>query len=418
MGSYTDFKVGDYTLISNKSDVVPELMTLFRETDRLTIPGERNEDGDVYDIHLYRTSVRIAKDRLGVQGFSVNRTKRDFIECKQDEESRLEEWSEDLDSDDLRYELQILRDSTFDAYVNGFRLIKDRNQRASHFGEKTATGQSEFVQYMLSPDDDSYIFHFPCCDIRGLVRAFLEACGNDETVCQDLSDLISAGHYEPDDRVSELAISALTANYPVNSKIIVLTEGSTDKRIIESATKLLYPHLVEFYSFMDFSSSNAAGGTGALVSNIKAFAGSGITNRVVALFDNDTAGQDAIRALTKTVLPPNIQILRYPDIPIATSYPTLGPTGMVNLDVNGRAASIELFLGRDVLTVNDNLSPIQWTGYNTAVGQYQGEVLSKANLHDRFLQKISRCEQDPALTERHDFADMRCLLTALFQVFQ
>jgi hypothetical protein len=246
----------------------------------------------------------------------------------------------------------------------------------------------------------------------------LEVCEDDETVCQDLSELINAGHYEPDDRVSERAISALIANYPVNSKIIVLTEGPTDKRIIESAIQLLYPHLTEFYSFMDFSTSNVAGGTGALVSNVRAFAGSGITNRVVALFDNDTAGQDAVRALLKTVLPRNIQILRYPDISIATSYPTIGPTGMVDLNVNGRAASIELFLGRDVLTIDGKLSPIQWTGYNTAVGQYQGEVLNKAQLHDRFLQKISRCQEEPALVEQHDFDDMRRLLAALFQVFQ
>jgi hypothetical protein len=327
-------------------------------------------------------------------------------------------WSEDTDSDVFQDELRILQSATFDAYVNVFRVIKQRNLSHSLLGEKTASDQLDFVQFMLSPDDYSHIFHFPCCDIRYLVRAFLEVCEDDETVCQDVSDLIYAGYYEPDDPISELATSTLTTTYPVNSKIIVLTEGSTDKWLIESALQLLYPHLAEFYSFMDFSSSNAAGGIGLLVSNIRAFAGSGITNRVVALLDNDTAGQDAVRALTKTVLPPNIRILRYPDLPTATAYPTLGPTGMVNLDVNGWAASIELFLGRDVLTIDGNLSPIQWTGYNTAIGQYQGEVLNKNQLHDRFSEKISRCKQDPGQIEQHDFDDMRRLLEALFQVFQ
>jgi hypothetical protein len=418
MGSYTDFKIGEYTLLSNKSDVIPPLMTLFRESDRLTLPSEEKQGEDSYDTHLYRTSVRVAKDRLGVMGFSLNKTQQDFLECKADEESRLQDWSEDLGSEDLRQDLEILRSATFGAYVDGFRQIKNRALRASHFGEETAQGASGFVRFMLAPDDDGYLFQFPCSDLRYLVRAFLEVCGDDETVSQDLTELISAGYYEPNDHVCELAISALTEGYPVNSRIIVLTEGSSDKHVLESAIDLLYPHLTGFYSFMDFASSNAAGGTGALVSNVRAFSGSGITNRVVALFDNDTAGLDAVRVLKKTALPLNIKIVHYPDSAIGISYPTIGPTGMVNLNVNGLAASIELFLGLDVLTTNGELSPVQWTGYNTAVGRYQGEILNKTQLHDRFFEKVSICKSDQTQIERYDFADMRCLLENLFQVFQ
>ena len=37
------------------------------------------------------------------------------------------------------------------------------------------------------------------------------------------------------------------------SKTVILTEGSTDARVISEAMKLLYPHMVKFYSFIDFS---------------------------------------------------------------------------------------------------------------------------------------------------------------------
>ena len=36
------------------------------------------------------------------------------------------------------------------------------------------------------------------------------------------------------------------------SKTVILTEGSTDARVISEAMKLLYPHMVKFYSFIDF----------------------------------------------------------------------------------------------------------------------------------------------------------------------
>ena len=43
--------------------------------------------------------------------------------------------------------------------------------------------------------------------------------------------------------------------------------------------------------FMDFEGVRIGGGAGSLVNIVKAFAGAGIVNRTVALFDNDTAAR-------------------------------------------------------------------------------------------------------------------------------
>jgi hypothetical protein len=46
MGSYTDLSVDGYPLLQTKSEVVPEAMTIFRETDRRVFTRasvERNE---------------------------------------------------------------------------------------------------------------------------------------------------------------------------------------------------------------------------------------------------------------------------------------------------------------------------------------------------------------------------------------
>lgn len=164
----------------------------------------------------------------------------------------------------------------------------------------------------------------------------------------------------------------------VNQKIIVLTEGSTDTLILSRSLDALYPHLRDFYSFVDFTASNLAGGAGALVSTIKAFIGLGIQNRTVALFDNDTAARDALRALSSVTLPDNIKIVQLPALDFARDYPTVGPQGRTNMDINGLACSIELYLGSDVLADREHgFVPIQWKGYNQTLGQYQGEILNK-----------------------------------------
>ena len=74
---------------------------------------------------------------------------------------------------------------------------------------------------------------------------------------------------------------------------------------------------------------------------LKSFAGAGIANRIVLLLDNDTAARDAVRALRGAKLLDHYSVLHYPDIELARSYPTLGPTGLSEMDVNGLAGSIE-----------------------------------------------------------------------------
>ena len=73
----------------------------------------------------------------------------------------------------------------------------------------------------------------------------------------DLTDVVYAGYYSLEDRVSDIARLELSSDYPTNNKIVVLTEGSTDSRFLESSLELLAPHLSEYYSFMDFHAPNA-----------------------------------------------------------------------------------------------------------------------------------------------------------------
>lgn len=94
----------------------------------------------------------------------------------------------------------------------------------------------------------------------------------------------------------------------------------------------------------------------------------------------------------------NMGVIQYPNIPLGESYPTLGPARtsserpkIVLAEVSGRAGQIELYLGRDVLCVDGvDLAPVQWKGYMSKVGNYQGKITQKDELQKRFEEKNLR----------------------------
>ena len=150
---------------------------------------------------------------------------------------------------------------------------------------------------------------------------------------------------------------------------------------------------------------------------MKALAGAGIENRVLALFDNDTAAHDAVRTISPDSLPRNIKVLFLPDIDTLREYPTIGPTGPVQANVNGRAGSLEMYLGADVLTGNDgNLTPVQWTGFFKALCRYQGIVMDKQQIHKAWKAKVT-LGVDHYKEHPEYWSDLETVFTSMFQAF-
>jgi hypothetical protein len=236
----------------------------------------------------------------------------------------------------------------------------------------------------------------------------------DAVVEQDLTEVVNAGYYQPDEAICENAVRTLTDDYPANAKIIIVTEGSSDAAILREVLHLLYPHLDGFYAFFDFEASRAAGGASQVVSVVKAFIAAGISNRVVALFDNDTAGREAARSFQRIKLPSNVAALHYPALESLRSYPTIGPTGTAPFDVNELAGSIELYFGDDVLGTDH---PVQWRGFSEAMNAYQGEVMHKASLQQRFWEKAERCRSNPNFVKSTDWKGLDGIWKAVFSAF-
>jgi len=265
-------------------------------------------------------------------------------------------------------------------------------------------------------NEDTLYYGFPISDPRLFIRGVLEAVEAPSSVVVDFTDLVCNGYYEGTEKLSDEAKASVRMEFVSTTRIIVLTEGSTDAEFLEKSLKVLYPELAPLYSFTDFSVPRMEGGAAKLVRILKGFIGSGVANRVIAIFDNDTAATEALRSLQDLSLPQNIRVMRYPDLEYAKRYPTIGPQGIAELDVNGLAGSLEIYFGMDVLrSSNQELVPVQWKGFNQSLNQYQGELIDKRYLQDAFRKKLENARVQ--LIETSDWSGMKLILESLFSAF-
>jgi hypothetical protein len=86
----------------------------------------------------------------------------------------------------------------------------------------------------------------------------------------------------------------------------------------------------------------------------------------------------------------------------------------VPFDVNGLAGGIELYLGKDVLSADH---PVQWKGYSESMKAYQGEVMHKASLQDKFWQKVKSYKAKPDQIESADWVGLDQIWMSIFAAF-
>jgi HEPN/Toprim N-terminal domain 1 len=431
MGTYSTFSIADYPLIEYKSGVFPIVMTLFRETDKKVFErrlADRNRLvwGDAFlttveeveIVHAYVCSIDAAIDRLEVMGFTLARAQKDYESGRRDIIAQYREWIEEEPDTWFEEKLKVLESLSFETYLLALKEVVDKGLQRDPFDDINIPGLSEAVRYLLA-ENDEFLMGFFAPDIRCLIRALCHVAQKSGEVVQDITDLVDGGYYEGDEPVCQNAIDSLVLGHLENSNRIVLTEGSTDARVLKRSLRLLYPHLADYYSFMDFDNARVPGSAGHLVTLVKSFAASGIGNRIIAIFDNDTAASDARRSLDKVKLPPNFAVLAYPEVDFLRQYPTIGPSGNTNLDVNGLAASIELYFGEDVLRRTDGtLAPVQWKGYIEGEKKYQGEVVDKAKLITAFDKKLERAERDTNILKQEDWSGIKAILRVIFDAFR
>jgi hypothetical protein len=422
VGTYASCTFGNLHLIDSKSEVDPAVMRLFRRADRKALkvgdpklPAHLSEryhdvDGDDFRVIYYEAGPSAIRDRLDLFGYTIDAARRVFeewrlLEIEQQESFDLKEFAEQHAQD-----VQRLRELTADQWMTFLRTISVDNLS----WREAEKNKDSFMRVMLKHDEAWYGYSGP--DWLVGLRLAVEACPDLGTFVYDVTELVEGKFIDPDDDDIERIIGHGAAEFHARGRVIILTEGRMDAAVLAGALDLLHPHLRDYYSFMDFA--EFGGGAGQLANLIRAFAGAGIVNRVIALFDNDAAGRAAMRTLKRSRLPEHMVVMALPDLAAVSEYPTLGPTGPSCMDVNGMAASIELYFGDDTLRDPAGLRPaIQWTGYERSVGTYQGELIGKAEVQARFQEKLTRARSDADFFKKTDWSGIRLILSRVFTAF-
>ncbi|MER7671304.1 hypothetical protein ABTY61_22950 [Kitasatospora sp. NPDC096128] len=237
-------------------------------------------------------------------------------------------------------------------------------------------------------------------DQRWLLAGLLGGQDPQTVLRLDLGDLLADGAFRSTDNVAAQALQDLRNETASTGPVIVITEGRFDSRVLPQALRLVRPDIAGYFKFLDFDAAKAQGGTDRVVATLKSFAAAGVMNRVIGLVDNDTAGREAIRQLASITLPSHYSACLLPDLDYAHSYPTLGPSGESNDNVNGRACSIEFYFGLTTLQGPDGApTPVQWKAFKESVQDYQGELTNKQYIQGRIDAFLAAAEGGAPLDE-------------------
>lgn len=435
MGSYCELYISKFPIATTKNEVDPFLLSIFQPTDvivfnrkigeRFQLLYGRENEADEYERAIqYVNTAKNLKERLNVIGFTMKRVTTAFEDSKAESLSRLREWlgnssfkDNALMTERIANEIKILENSTLSDFLEASKEIIENEYGFSIDEKEPPKSTNPVLLYLL---EGSYgLDRFPYdYDQRTLLRALLEITSPEVKITYDITELVEAGYYEDKpESVYDQVIENETYDYEIGDKFLILTEGSSDINILKNSLAILYPHLSGYYTFMDFGISNASGSASSLVASIKSFVGANLKNKIIALFDNDTAAESAIRGLSKTTIPDNIKITCYPSIKLLEDYPTIGPSGITNMNINGLSGSIEMYLGNDSLTEKGKLIPVQWKGYDSSLKKYQGEIVDKEFVQKRFEKRIKMCVESPDKIKEFDWSGIEQILKMIFDLF-
>ena len=189
-----------------------------------------------------------------------------------------------------------------------------------------------------------------------------------------------------------------------SSKFLVVTEGSSDAKILAKALSLLRPEVADFFQFVDMEEGYPFPGAGNLHRFCQGLVSISIQNQVLVIYDNDAEGEARYEDTAGLSLPINMSVMRLPNIDEFKSFGTIGPNGINQEEINGRAAAIECYLD---LHWHADVEPcVRWTSYNNALDRYQGELINKGAYARRFMELRKR-------EDNYDFAKMEVLLKAI-----
>jgi hypothetical protein len=379
MGSYSTIEFDSCSVTSAKSHVPDSFISLFQESDRIVKLDSSDPDYPFKRIS-YSVPRELMLERFDVLGVTAEAARYAFESWLDDEKQMYAEMAKEDNA--WTKELETLNVLTYSEWQRRVPSVLKNRYRHNY-------KPVDAIDRQMCELQDNWLFFEIDGDERLILRALLDACAHAKKVHLDITDLVLGGYISEDFKICRDGSNTKYAMRPLLEPVVILAEGSSDIRILKQSLTALFPHLKEFFSFFEHEGLNIDGGANYLIKFLKAFSAARISTRIVALFDNDTAGIEAYSQAKKFSFPQNIKILHLPDIALAKSYPSIGPQGDHLINANGRAASIELYLGQRNITQKDGkLIPIRWGGYNERMKAYHGEIANKTDVIRSFERDI------------------------------
>lgn len=395
MGSYGSLSVGDFEIESFKNYLTFPV-DFFIPSDRKHIPASGEEEIDQY---FYSAPVCVVIQRIQVMGYSLD----EVIQGQKKYTQALISFYEDheLNLENRDEALKVLTAFDFDRWCAVIKRIMRKDVKELEYGVYSYEITEDIDVLNSSAKDDGYFGTY--ASMKSVILALLNLVEDkiNTQVTLHYGDLVAGGWIKPEEDLCRVDLT---------EKVVILTEGQTDRKYIELSLKYLRPNLFPYFSFLDFGELKLSGSASSLVHTIKALAAAGIQNTIVAVFDNDAAAESAMKPLVGLPLKENFRVIKLPNLEFLSSYPTIGPQGAAFVDVNGRAGSIELYFEKSVLIgPKGHLIPVVWKGYEEGAKKYQGEIMDKNLVQKKFEAVFKKIEQGADMTQ-FNFNSMNAVL--------
>ena len=360
MGSYITLSAGELELDWGKDDLFQNHSKLFSRNDIKEVPYYYAH-GQMERNRAFCRKLRDVVRRLELLGYSIPAIGERFASNKV-------RWESDFP--DLKIDLQTL--SAIIQSVDLGQINRNNEGEYKKLSEWVLNGIScnrqidriGNISDIVSIDNHDFFDHIHPYTV---LRLLIENPRNlDFELCWRYSDVVEGGYVSEADLFEEISSE---------EKFLIVTEGSSDLFIIKKALEILRPDILDFFSFVDMADHYPFTGTGNLYRFSQGLASIGIQNKVLIVYDNDTAGCDAYKRTRKLKLPASMSVAKLPELAEFEHFLTLGPSGQNREDINGTAVGTEHFL--DLNYGTDTEPAIRWTSYDDKLGVYQGSLVGK-----------------------------------------
>jgi len=190
---------------------------------------------------------------------------------------------------------------------------------------------------------------------------------------------------------------------------LIATEGSSDTHILKRAIALMQPDIEDFFRFIDLEERHPFSGTGNLAKFAEGLVKIDVHNRVIFLFDNDAVGCETHRSLQRYTFPANMRAMVLPNIEEFRDFPTRGPDGVKNSNINGCAAAIECYL--DLRLNGRKPAQVTWTNYVADLDAYQGSL----DFKDSYSKAFYKASVESVASGVYDVSKLCVVLNALIK---